>query len=103
MISTPLKKAYYIDYINAITKRKGIGKTLINVAKADAQNLGYGKNIYLISSSMFDKQNSPHLFYRKMGFETKSKIINRYMDLCIKLKTKPCKKLLGKEFKMFFK
>ena len=79
-------RSFYIKNLIAIERNKGVGKAFINIAKKESiRNFCFG-NLHVISSARFDKNNPPHIFYRKMGFKFNqySKVTEKYIDECIK-------------------
>ena len=79
-------RSFYIKRLNVFDRNKGAGRAFINIARKESlRNFCFG-NLHVISSARFDKNNPPHIFYRKMGFKFNqySKVTEKYIDECIK-------------------
>lgn len=76
-------KAFYIHFLEAKTKRQNVGSDFIKFAKAESNTTGCHGNVCLLSSPCYDLKNPPHLFYRKLGFQTCNPKTNEYLDKCI--------------------
>lgn len=96
MVATPVRKGrsrkensyLYIDSLRVNNPNEGVGTNLMLLAEQESEILGCKGNIKLIASKCFSNKTPPHLFYRKMGYETSSKLINMLMDFCLKTKLK---------------
>lgn len=84
MIITPLEDCVFIDSVSVKDKNKGVGKFLLKKASEESLNLGLNGHLELLASCGYDNQKPPHLYYRKQGFKTLSKIYNLLLDLYIK-------------------
>lgn len=81
-------KSYYIEFLQTNTERSGHGKAFIELAQSESKKYGCGGKIHLIATRLYAPKNPPHLFYKKCGFISNNKKINRYFDACLKLKKK---------------
>ncbi len=84
----PYKKKYrsfYIHYIKSEEQYQGFGQAFIELAKTESKNYNCEGRVHLIASRIYDRNNPPHIFYKKCGFICKSARINQYLDSCIKL------------------
>lgn len=82
-------KVFYIDHldINCSERRNGWGKYFIDFAKNKSQEMESEGRVSLYS---FNPNFPPHIFYRKLGFATKSNKINKKLDECIRNKRFIC-------------
>ena len=88
------KGSYYLpDYdgnilmitkIESFEKNQGIGKGMIDFAKNYSKQNGFNGEIVLFADCSFTPKRVPHLFYRKQGFTTLSKVKDFKMDMFIK-------------------
>lgn len=79
-------KSLYINRLIVNKRNQGIGRAFINIAKKESVRKLCSGNLHVISSNLFDKNNPPHIFYRKMGFcfNKYSQRTQKYIDDCIK-------------------
>lgn len=79
-------RSFFIDRLFAYKKGVGIGKAFINIAKRESFRKVCFGNIHTVASSVFDKQNPPYIFFRKMGFDFNkySSKTREYINDCIK-------------------
>lgn len=75
-----------IDYIESKNKHKGLGKAMIEFAKKYSKQNGCNGYIVLRADSSINKNQVPHIFYRKQNFTTLDKKIDEKIDLFIKNK-----------------
>lgn len=75
-----------LDFIETYDREKGYGKSLINFAKNLSKQIGCNGFVCLKAVSDFTPERIPHLFYRKQGFTTLNKQIDKKMDKFIKHK-----------------
>lgn len=73
-----------ISMIESYKKNQGIGKGMINFAKNFSKQNGCNGEIVLFADCTCTPKRVPHLFYRKQGFTTLSKIKDFKMDMFIK-------------------
>lgn len=102
LLYSPHSKKYaslYIKKLNVHKRFKGVGTSLINVAKVESFKKFCNGNIHLIASDVYDEKRPPQVFYRKVGFEFGKHEIDtkKIVDDCIK-NNKPVDKLLGDSF-----
>lgn len=81
-------RSFYIHYLRSEEKYQGFGTAFINLAKAESRKYNCNRRIHLIASRIYDRENPPHIFYKKQGFICQSKSINKYLDSCIRLNKK---------------
>lgn len=76
----------YISYLNSfINSGLGLGSSLLNIAKQYSKQMGCGGYIYLYASTSMAPHRLPHVFYKKRGFNTGVKEIDKKLDKLIKL------------------
>lgn len=75
---------FYIHNLQTTIQRQGYGKKFIELAKSESKLYGCKGRISLVACRIFDPQNPPHIFYRKMGFTSQNEKMNKYLDHCIK-------------------
>ncbi len=80
--------SFFIHLIKTFSQGEGFGTKLIELAKRESVNYGCEGRVHLISSRIFDRNNPPHIFYKKNGFISNSQEMNDYLDNCIKSGTK---------------
>lgn len=76
-----------IDFIQSQKKHNGLGSSMIEFAKNYSKRIGCNGYLVLKADSTLDKKEVPHIFYRKMGFTTFDKKIDKKLDSFIKSKT----------------
>ncbi len=79
-------KSFFIDELHSYYSNENIGTTFINLAKNESKNEGCHGRIHLVASSIFNPYRPPHVFYRKLGFNSNNSKVNKYLDKCIKHK-----------------
>ena len=80
----PYLDVFYIDLleIKKTERNKGWGKYLIDFVKKES----YSKKCEgRVTLEAYNPDKPPHLFYKKLGFQTAFKEENQEMDECIKL------------------
>lgn len=78
-------RSFYISYLKSEEPYKGFGRAFIELAKTESKNYNCEGRIHLIASRLYDRNNPPHIFYKKCGFISNSNIMNKYLDSCIQL------------------
>lgn len=73
-----------IDYLKSNIPNKGLGRAIINFAQKLSAEMGCQGYMVLKADSTFDKEKIPHIFYKKLGFSTFDKKIDKQMDKFIK-------------------
>lgn len=81
-------KSLQIFHIESCERSKGVGSDFIKVAKSESKRFGCEGRVNVISSTMYDRKNPPHIFYKKNGFISVSEIINNKLNECIIQKKK---------------
>ena len=76
-------KSFHIASLEIMDKNKGYGREFIEFAKVLSNRKGCENRLTLVT---YNSGESPHVFYRKCGFTTNSKRINKFLDKCIKEK-----------------
>ena len=76
--------ALFLNYIASLPTGQGHGQTMLDFAKKYSQNNNCNGHIILKSDTSFTPHRIPHLFYRKNGFTTLDKKLDKKMDLFIK-------------------
>ena len=69
-----------IDFLLSNDKGKGYGTKLLNYAKNYSKQLGCNGYICLKADSTLSYYKAPHQFYRKNGFTTLDKVIDKKLD-----------------------
>jgi len=79
-------RSFYIAKLCAYVRNKGVGTAFINIAKKESLRNFCSGNVHVRSSDIYDKNNPPHIFYRKKGFNFNkySTSLQKYIDECIK-------------------
>ena len=77
-----------IDYLTVFEPEKGFGRALINFAKNYSKKIGCNGYVFLMADGSYTPSRVPHVFYRKCGFTTLDKKLDKGLDKCIK-KNKP--------------
>lgn len=79
-------QSFLVEKLFAYKRNCGVGTALINIAKKESVRNFCTGNVHLISSSMYDRANPPHIFYRKQGFDFNEycKVTAAHIDECIK-------------------
>ncbi len=102
LLYSPHSKKYaslYIKKLNVHKRFKGVGTSLINVAKVESFKKFCNGNIHLIASDIYDEKRPPQVFYKKVGFKfgkyekEVEKIVNEYIK-----DNKPISRTLGDSF-----
>lgn len=65
---SPPVKSLSIVKLKSFVRNEGVGTDLLNFAKRLSVEKGCEGRIHLVSSDCYDKENPPHVFYRKFGF-----------------------------------
>lgn len=65
-------------------RRNGHGASFINIAKNESRRYNCNGRVHVNASRIFDRENPPHIFYRKQGFTSIFKNKIRYIDECIR-------------------
>ena len=75
-----------IDELTIFSRRRqGYGTKFLDFAKNLSRQYGYNGHMVLnASSTPYDPQNPPHIFYRKYGFTADNQKMIRKIDKCIK-------------------
>lgn len=74
----------FINYISSSPMYNGYGEIMLNFAKKIAKKNNCNGHIILKSDTTFSPNQIPHLFYRKNGFTSLDKKIDKKMDKFIK-------------------
>ncbi len=64
-------------------RRMGYGSKFIEFAKHESQQKGCNGRVFALASRLYDRQHPSHIFYRKQGFTSVDKKLNKIMDECI--------------------
>jgi GNAT superfamily N-acetyltransferase len=83
-IKTPYK-SYYVAYLESAESGLGYGTEMINLAKLESKKQGCEGRVHLTASRVYTPRRPPHLFYRKLGFESVCSYINEIMDFCLSI------------------
>lgn len=73
-----------VDFIKVNQKGKSLGKTILDFCKNYSKSIGCNGRIVLLADPDYTPEKIPHLFYRKQGFTTHNKKLDRKMDKFIK-------------------
>lgn len=73
-----------INFIKSDKKRRGLGSAMIDFAKNYSKQCGCNGYLILRADSGVDKDEIPHLFYRKKGFSTLDKKTDKKLDYYIR-------------------
>lgn len=73
-------KSFHIASLEISEKKQGYGREFIEFAKVLSKRKGCENRITLVA---YNPGESPHVFYRKCGFTTNYKHINKFLDKCI--------------------
>ena len=76
-------KALEIVRLLVFQRRKGYGTKFINFAKNESNEYNCNNHLFLLASSLYDPQYPSHIFYRKQGFTSINKKMNKILDKCI--------------------
>lgn len=78
--------SFFIHRLFSYRRNEGIGKIFINIAKKESEKHMCLGNIHTIASSLFDRENPPFIFFRKMGFKFNKYCTKtaEYIDECIR-------------------
>lgn len=76
-------RALEIVRLLVFKRRKGYGSKFINFAKHESNKYKCDNHVFLLASCIYDPQYPSHVFYRKQGFITPEKKINKILDNCI--------------------
>ena len=63
--------------------RMGYGSKFIELAKIESRKTNCNGRIFLCASRLYDREHPSHIFYRKKGFTSVDKKLNKIMDDCI--------------------
>lgn len=88
----------YINYLRAFQKQAGVGTDFIKFAHNISKQAGCEGHLHLHAAKLSSEQTYPHVFYRKQGFKTQSKLTNLILDFCILFgirETKRIKRIMG--------
>lgn len=77
-------KSFKIEKLIVDERGFGYGRKFIDFAKKESMKYGCKGRLNLLASRLYDPENPPHLFYRKMGFTSRFKGKIKYFDECIK-------------------
>ena len=77
-------KLLFIGFIATTPRRNGYGQKIIDFAKNLAKKEDCNGHIQLYADGSFTQDDIPHLFYRKNGFSTLDKKLDKKMDKFIK-------------------
>lgn len=75
-----------IDFLSAIKREQGFGKSLINFAKNYSKQIGCNGYLCLMADGEFTPDKVPHVFYRKQGFTTLNEETDKKLDRLIRRK-----------------
>ena len=64
-------------------KKLRVGTSLINFAKCISKQHNFGGKLEVISHNLECGGKQPHKFYRKMGFSTHNKRLDKDLDFCM--------------------
>ena len=84
LMNTPYN-SYYISYLETADSGFNYGTDLINLAKRESMQSYCEGRVHLVASRTFSPRRPPHLFYRKLGFQTNSSFLNDVMDFYISI------------------
>lgn len=71
----------YISYLDAMNNpRKGLGTMLLNIAREYSIQLGFNGRLHVDASSVKNKEELPHVFYKKFGMNTGRPKIDEKLD-----------------------
>jgi len=84
-------KSLYIEYLKTFERHQGVGSEFIKFAEYLSKKAGKNGHLSVLSCGLPGETTLPHIFYRKMGFSTKSKIKDFIADCCISLGINQCK------------
>ena len=73
-------KSFHIASLEIVDKNKGYGREFIDFAKVLSKRNGCENRLTL---EAYNSGKSPHIFYKKCGFTTNYKHINKFLDKCI--------------------
>lgn len=76
-------RALEIVRLLVFKRRKGYGSKFINFAKHESNEYNCNNHLFLLASSLYDPQYPSHIFYRKQGFTSINKKMNKILDKCI--------------------
>lgn len=79
-------KSLYISLLESIDEGCGYGSEFIKIAKLISRRSGCGGRVHLVASRVFSPDNPPHLFYRKLGFNSVSPYLDQIMDFYLWVK-----------------
>lgn len=95
-----IESSLFIEYLMTNIKFQGIGTKLINFAKLESEKMGCGGRIDLVASKCFTPYMPPHIFYKKLGFKCTNKLMDKYLDFCLKFKKK-VPSIIAQDFNMY--
>ena len=75
--------ALKIERLIVENKRQGYGSAFLRLAQAESEQKGCGGKVFLVASTIYDKNNPCHIFYRKQGYTSTNSYINKKLDRCI--------------------
>ena len=78
-------KYLHIDYLKTFKRDQGVGSSFIKFAENLSKSCVSKGHLMVHSSKLKNETTWPHIFYRKNGFKTSSKITNYILDLYISL------------------
>lgn len=73
-----------IDYLETTVHNQGDGTRIIKFAQDYSKKTGCNGYIVLKADPSIDVERIPHVFYRKMGFTTQNKKMDKKLDKLIK-------------------
>lgn len=74
----------YIAKLISNPMQNGLGRKMLNFAKLHSKRCGCNGFFHLDADVGFQPNHIPHIFYRKMGMNTKDALINAKLDRWIK-------------------
>lgn len=77
-----------IDFLEVTDKDKGYGTTIVKFAKEYSEQIGCKGYMTLKADGTYMPEKIPHIFYRKLGFSTLDKKIDKQLDKILKQKGK---------------
>nr|QGT49825.1 hypothetical protein Melaina855_2120 [uncultured Candidatus Melainabacteria bacterium] len=75
-------KSFYVYSLKAFERNQGHGSAFLKFAQNESFRTGCKGRVHLIASRFYDRQNPPHVFYRKLGFVSNDKFMNDYLKEC---------------------
>lgn len=80
-------KVLAIDFLEVTNKNQNLGTKILKFAEDYSKRIGCKGFMTLKADGSYTPERIPHIFYRKFGFSTLEKRVDKKLDRFIKLKT----------------